>query len=226
MTHTGTDAGTPTDTAAAGAILLGSGGHARVVLHLARACGMQVTALCDPGLVGTGVTEWEGLAYLGGDEALAERVTCGPLLNGLGIMPGGLARSRLQVQLAALGWVFPPLIHPTAWAAGDMKLGDGVQIMAGAIVQPGCQIGQGSIVNTAASVDHDARMGRFCHIAPGATLCGDVMLGDHVFIGAGATVVQGIAIGEGAVIAAGAVVVQNVAKGETAFGRYGTRAKA
>ena len=52
------------------------------------------------------------------------------------------------------------------------------------------------------------------------------MLGDHVFIGAGATVVQGIAIGEGAVIAAGAVVVQNVAKGETAFGRYGTRAKA
>lgn len=210
---------------APGAILLGSGGHARVVLHLARACGMQADALCDPGLVGQGISTWEGLTFLGGDEALEGKDQAKPLLNGVGVMPGSQARARLQAKMTAVGWTFPALIHPAAWVAKDADLGAGVQIVAGAIVQPGCQMGEGTILNTKASLDHDSRTGRFCHIAPGATLCGGVTLGDHVFVGAGATIVQGIKIGEGAVIAAGAVIVQDVAKGETAFGRYGTRTK-
>lgn len=206
------------------AILLGSGGHARVVLHLARAFGIEVSAVCDPGLMGQGGQAWEGLTYLGGDEALEEMNRANPLLNGLGIVPGGQARARLQARMTAAGWAFPTLMHPAAWVAVGTDIGAGVQIMAGAIVQPGCHIGEGTILNTKASLDHDSRTGRFCHLAPGATLCGGVTLGDHVFVGAGATVVQGIAIGEGAVIAAGAVIVQDVAKGETAFGRYGARA--
>lgn len=206
------------------AILLGSGGHARVVLHLARACGLRVVGLCDPGLLGKGVTMWEGVPFLGGDEVLAAREQAtAVLLNGLGILPGSTARAQVQARLSAAGWRFATLIHPAAWAAEDAIMGDGVQIMAGAIVQPGCQIAEGTIVNTRASVDHDATIGRFCHIAPGATLCGDVTLGHHVFVGAGATVVQGIQVGHGAIIAAGAVVVHDVAKGDTSFGRFGTR---
>ena len=206
------------------AILLGSGGHARVVLHLARACGLRVVGLCDPGLLGKGVTMWEGVPFLGGDEALSERASgTTVLLNGLGVLPGNMARSQVQARLSAAGWRFATLIHPAAWTAEDAILGEGVQIMAGAIVQPGSQIAQGTIVNTRSSIDHDARIGRFCHIAPGATLCGDVTLGHHAFVGAGATVVQGIHIGHGAIIAAGAVVVHDVAKGDTSFGRFGTR---
>jgi UDP-perosamine 4-acetyltransferase len=208
-----------------GAILLGSGGHARVVRHLARACGMRVDALCDPGLMQEGLSTWEGLTFLGGDEGLEGEDRANPLLNGVGILPGNQARARLQDKLTAAGWGFPALTHPAAWVADNVDMDAGVQIMAGAVVQPGCQIGEGTILNTKASLDHDSRTGRFCHIAPGATLCGGVTLGDHVFVGAGATIVQGITIGQGAVIAAGAVIVQDVAKGETAFGRYGARTK-
>lgn len=202
-------------------ILLGSGGHALVVLHLARACGLSVTAVSDPGLIGKGIKEWQGLTYIGGDDDLPP-ADC---FNGIGMMPGSGIRAKVQRKLAANGARFPALTHPAAWVAPEANLGDGVQIMAGAIVQPGCRIGAGTIVNTRASVDHDARIGAFCHIAPGATLCGNVTLGDNVFIGAGATIIQGISIGTGAVVAAGAVVVQDVPAGECSFGRYGKRAR-
>ncbi len=208
---------------APGGILLGAGGHALVVLHLARAAGLPVTAVTDPALAAQGIATWQGLTCLGGDEALTPPTA--PLLNGIGILPGSTLRATLQTRLAARGWAFPPLTHPAAWVAPGTPLGAGAQIMAGAIVQPGGQIGPGTIVNTRASIDHDAQIGAFCHIAPGATLCGTVTLGDGVFVGAGATLTQGITIGSGAVIAAGAVVVHDVAQGETTFGRYEQRAK-
>jgi UDP-perosamine 4-acetyltransferase len=99
---------------------------------------------------------------------------------------------------------------------------EGVQVMAGAIVQPGVRVGANSVLNSRSSVDHDCVIGSHVHVAPGAVLCGSVVVGDHAFVGAGATVIQGVHIGAGAVIGAGVVVIRNVAKGAVVYGAKGS----
>ncbi len=193
-------------------VLLGAGGHARVLLALARAADHEVVGVCDPALAAEGAAQWLEVPVLGGDEAVAgldaSRVG---LINGIGQLVGSLARRNLYQRMTAAGHVFPALIHPAAWVAPDVVLEGGVQVMAGAVVQPGCRIGENSIINTRAGVDHDCRIGAHVHIAPGATLCGGVQVGDDAFIGAGALLIQGIHVGERAVLGAGASLVKDLA---------------
>jgi sugar O-acyltransferase (sialic acid O-acetyltransferase NeuD family) len=194
------------------AILLGAGGHARVVRALAEALGMQITGVCAPSL--TAGDEWMGLRVLGADAAL---FTLDPasvvLVNGVGKMPGSMVRAGLHTEWTSQGFQFPSLVHPAAWVAPDVVLGPGVQVMAGAMVQPGCTVGSGSIINTRVGVDHDGQLAEDVHLAPGAILCGDVQVDAGAFIGAGAVVLPGCAIGAGAVVAAGALVKRNVDAG-------------
>lgn len=197
-------------------VLLGAGGHARVLLALLRAGGHSVLGVCDPGLARAGVSEWRGLPVLGGDDAVAGLEPAAvALVNGIGQLVGGNARLALSQSMRARGFRFPALVHPAAWVDPDARLDDGVQVMAGAIVQADAEIGADCIINTRAGVDHDCRLGMNVHVAPGATLCGGVTIGDGAFIGAGATVIQGLRVGAGAVLGAGTVLVRDLVAGHT-----------
>lgn len=197
------------------AVLLGSGGHAKVVLALARACGLEVVGVCDPALAATEATEWRGLPVLGSDDALEgvdpRQVS---LLNGIGQTTGGSARQRIYEQTTGRGFRMPALVHPAAIVDPTVVLSDGVQVMAGVVLQPDVHVGENSIINTRASVDHDGRIGRHVHIAPGATLCGNVNVGDGAFIGAGATVVQQRRIGSGSFLCAGSLLSADLEEGK------------
>lgn len=197
------------------AVLLGAGGHAKVVLSLARAVGWTVLGVCDPELARLGHKEWRDLHVLGGDEALAglnpEQVV---LLNGVGqtsALPG--ARRRLFEELRQHRFQFPILAHPHAAVDPSAVLEEGAQIMAGAVVQADCHVGANTIVNTHASVDHDGVVGAHVHVAPGAVLCGNVRVDDNAFIGAGATVVQGVHVGSEAFVAAGSLLTRDLDAG-------------
>jgi|JI9StandDraft_1071089.scaffolds.fasta_scaffold23793_3 UDP-perosamine 4-acetyltransferase len=200
-------------------ILLGAGGHAKVLLALAKSAGLVVQGLCDPMLAQQGQSDWNGLPVLGGDEALdgIDPRKVG-LINGLGQLVGQRFRNRLFENLKAKGFTFPVLVHPTAWVAPTARLEQGVQIMAGSIVQPDCNIGENTIINTRASVDHDCWIGKNVHIAPGATLCGGVIIGDDAFIGSGATIIQGLRIGARAVAGAGVTLVRDLPSDARALG--------
>lgn len=206
-------------TAARPLVLLGAGGHARVLAALARAAGHPVLGVCDPTLAADAVSRWEDLDVLGNDGALdrlsPDRVA---LMLGIGQLATGTLRERLYAVWRARGYDFPALVHPTAWIAPGVVLGDGVQVMAGAVIQPGSEIGENSIVNTRAGVDHDCHLGRDVHVAPGATLCGTVTVEDGAFIGAGATVIQGLRIGARAVVGAGVTLVRDLAPAMTVLG--------
>ena len=84
------------------------------------------------------------------------------------------------------------------------KMGNGILVAAGAVVNPLAQIGNGAICNTSCSIDHECVVGAFSHIGPGAILCGNVTVANGTLVGAGAVVRQGITIGANAVIGAGA----------------------
>lgn len=192
-------------------ILIGAGGHARVVQELAELCGASILGVCDPKFQGEGDQFWHGLEVLGGDEYLSEvspeKVL---LLNGIGMMPGNRVRQGVFERLTEMGFCFPPLVHPFVWLSPYASISDGVQLIAGAVVQPGASIGANTIVNTLSSIDHDTQLGAHCHLAPGATLCGDVRIGNGSFVGAGATVTQGVTVGPQAFIKAGSLTTRDV----------------
>jgi sugar O-acyltransferase (sialic acid O-acetyltransferase NeuD family) len=160
-----------------------------------------------------------GMAYLGGDEELLERGSEGiVLVNGVGTVDVNSPRRSIFEKYRKAGFTFAAVIHPAAMVASDVVVGDGAQIMAGAVLQPGTRVGANAIVNTGALIDHDGIIGDHAHISPGACLAGSVVVGSGAHVGAGATVIQNIRIGEGSVVAAGAVVVDDVAARTTVKG--------
>lgn len=193
-------------------ILLGAGGHAKVLYALAIAAKRKVVGVCDPQMARDNQKMWQDLPVLGGDDILENVDPCQiGLINGVGKLVGNLGRERIHTRMRQAGFCFPVLIHPTAWIAPSADLADGVQVMAGAIIQPDCTIGQNTIINTCASVDHDCMIGANVHVAPGATLCGGVRVGAGAFIGAGAVVIQELEVGAEAVVGAGTTLTRSLA---------------
>ncbi|MBW2092020.1 MAG: acetyltransferase, partial [Deltaproteobacteria bacterium] len=136
----------------------------------------------------------------------------------LGINSRGRRRLELHEKLTRLELMPVTAVHPSAVIAKDAVIGDGSQIMAGAIIGPEVKIGKQCIVNANASVDHECVLGDGVEISPGATLCGMISVGENAMISAGATVLPLIKIGSDAVVGAGAVVTKDVPPGITVAG--------
>ncbi len=199
-------------------IVIGAGGHARVVADALRGAGSEVLGFVDADS-GRHGAQLDGLMVLGGDEMLATYRSANVLLaNGIGSIGIPTRRRAVHEALAADGWRFTTVIHPRATVSPHARLEEGVQVMAGAVVQPGAVIGVGCIVNTGSVVDHDCVLGAQCHVAPGATLSGEVHLGTECHVGTGAVIVQGVTLGARTLIGAGAVVVCDYPGGVTLMG--------
>jgi len=193
-------------------VLLGGGGHGRVLMGVADLLGAWFVAVNDPKLVDGGGPR--GLPVLH-DDQLAAR--CPPdkvlLVNGVGSVGPADARAELFWRWRARGYRFAALVHPAAALADSAEIGEGTQVMAGAVVQNDAKIGLNCLINTRAGVDHDCFLEDTVHVAPGATLCGGVRVGARSHIGAGATLIQGVHIGKHCMIGAGAIVVGDLGDG-------------
>jgi sugar O-acyltransferase (sialic acid O-acetyltransferase NeuD family) len=202
-------------------VVLSAGGHARVIIEALRSRGARPTAVTDRDATRVG-SFLGGIPIIGSDEnILAMKADSVELANGLGnrasrASPGLTARRELFGRFAALGYAFPVISHISAVIASDVSPGEGAQVMAGAIIQPGARIGRNVLINTRAVVEHDCQIGDHCHIAPGAVLCGGVSVGEETHVGAGAIVLGGVRLGAGSVVAAGAVVAKDVEAGSFA----------
>lgn len=160
-----------------------------------------------------------GLSQLGDDDQLIAAGADGAMLvNGIGSVGNPTCRQATFEMFRGKGFKFATVIHPSAIDAFDVVLGEGVQIMAGAVLQPGVRIGMNAIVNTGAVIDHDSVIADHVHISPGACLAGGVKVGRASNIGVGATVIQNVSVGERALVAAGAVVIDDVPSGALATG--------
>jgi len=196
-------------------VILGGGGHARVVLDTLRRLDIEVV-----GLVGPEPPRWrDSVPYLGDDDALrAFEPSTVRLVNGLGSIGRTRRRQDLFSRFKSAGFSFETLVDPTALVSPSAELGEGVQVLAAAVVQAGVRIAANSIVNTGAIVEHDTIIGEHGHVAPRAVLSGGIEVGNGSHIGVGATVIQGIVLGDDVVVAAGAVVIRNVESGATVAG--------
>ena len=179
-------------------LVLGGGGHAKVVVALLRAAGHPIAGVLDDDPRTHG-RQLLGAPILGPCSMASERPEAAIVAVGDNRTRWELVRS-LQVSR----WL--TAVHPTAYVDPTASLGEGAVVMAGAVVQAESVVGAHCIVNTNATVDHDCTVGAYAHVASGATLTGGVCLAEGVFVGAGATCLPGVAVGDWSVVGAGAAV--------------------
>jgi sugar O-acyltransferase (sialic acid O-acetyltransferase NeuD family) len=198
--------------------LLGAGGHASVLADILQEKGENITAIFSPEM-GNHRKSLASIHILDDEDVLfSKKTTDFKLINGIGSLPGNSLRSTLFSKFITRGIKFKKVISNHAVISPFAVLGEGVQIMPGAIIQAGAVIGANTIINTGAIIEHDCIIGKDNHIAPGVTLSGEVITGDNVHVGTGAIIIQGIAIGNQTVIAAGAIITKNVGINKIVFG--------
>lgn len=197
-------------------LIIGAGGHGRVVLDIIRA-GKKYSPVgfldADASLAGTKIANVPVLGAVNLLPRLAGRARAAVVAIGDSRIRRGYARLVEDVGLELL-----TVIHPSASVSPAASIGRNVVIAAGACVSVDAKIGDGVIVNTNAVVDHECEIGPETHICPGALLAGRVRMGSGVFVGLGAKIIQCIAVGDDAVIGAGAVVLSDIPACATAVG--------
>lgn len=160
-----------------------------------------------------------GVPILGDDTVLEKHAHNSVLLvNGLGTVGTTKFRRAIFDRFVARGYRFATIVDPLAILAGAVEIGEGAQILAGAVIQVGARIGSDAIINIGVTIDHDCQIGAHAHLTPGVTLSGNVRIGDGVHIGTGASVIHNIRIGAGSIVGAGAVVTKDISEGVIAFG--------
>lgn len=190
--------------------VLGGGGHGKVAVATLRAAGWPVAAVLDDDerLWGRTVLGVEVVGPIRGTALKGRRA-----LLAIG---ANAARHALASELTGAEWAV--CTHPRAWVEEGARLGEGVLVCAGAVVQAEAEVGPHAIINTCASVDHDCRIGAFVHVAPGARLGGNVTIGEGTLVGIGSVILPGVHVGKWATVGAGAVVVDDVADGTVVAG--------
>ena len=153
-----------------GLLILGAGGHAKVVAETALASGVASSvAFFDDRCTGFDsclpVLGWPVIGPL--DLSLQADTRS---QFDAAVVAIGHAATRLHwiKQLQAAGYHLPALIHPTACVSPSAQLGPASVVFAHAAVQAEASIGTGAILNTGCSVDHDAQLADGVHICPGA----------------------------------------------------------
>jgi sugar O-acyltransferase (sialic acid O-acetyltransferase NeuD family) len=182
-------------------LLYGAGGHASVLLDIARLRAITVTAVLDDNCPSL---QLEDVPVVPASDL--ERYLPFQFHIAIG---DNRSRAKLFLQLSQIGTA-ATLVHPFSSISPRATLGRGVAILPGAIVNSGASIHDNTIINTSASIDHHCRIGSHVHICPGVRLAGNVVVGSGTTIGTGASVIPGKKLGSNCIIGAGSLVLRDV----------------
>ena len=184
-------------------IIIGSGGHAGVVINAIQQRGENdIIGLLDEmnpvGEIRHGyriediTKDWShAFAHVAiGDNATRERFSTKPFR-------------------------FVNIIHPSAHANVDCI---GSYFGANSVVGNGSTVGNFSIINTGVILEHDSSVGEFAHLCPGVVTGGRVRIGSRTTIGLGAILRDGITVGDNCAVGMGAVCLKNIPDNSTFWG--------
>ena len=183
-------------------IILGAGGHAKVIADIILKCGDRFLGfLDDTQMKGSQVLGFPVLGKISELNAFTD--TCNFII-GIG---ANEIRKKID-QAYNVNWY--TAIHPSASISIGVEIGEGTTIMANAVINAAAHIGRHCIINTGAIVEHDNVIDDYTHLSPNVSLGGKVKIGEGAHIGIGATVINNIEICGESVVGAGSVVIRNI----------------
>jgi len=196
-------------------VIIGNGGHARVLIDILTMQQREIIGYTAPNEEHNPYN----IPYLGGDdEILKYNQDSIELVNAIGSVSTTRLRTNIFNNFKSKGYNFATVIHPSAIISHKVVLGEGVQIMAGAVIQSFVRIDDNTIINTSASVDHDCYIGQHCHIAPGCVLSGGILIGEETHIGTGTKIIQNVTIGKNVIVGAGSLVLRDIKDNRKVYG--------
>ena len=188
-------------------VLLGAGGHCKVVIDHLQLSGAKVVGILDDDPKAAG-REILGCRVIGPIEQLAE------LKNEAEFAVIAVTDPAIRMKFAEIcrdiGFEVTGFIHPTAVISTSATITPTAQICAGAIINPEADIKDHVVINTRTVVEHDCQVGSYCHIAPSVSLMGNVQVGALTLIGASSVVIPNLRIGSKVIVGAGAIIVKNI----------------
>jgi UDP-perosamine 4-acetyltransferase len=189
------------------AVIVGTGGHARVVLSLLRSAEryelLHIVELGQP---------------RAGELIMGHPVSATPdilpsLVGQFDIdvflaIGDNVIRHRWWENIGRMGLSLPNLVSPRAFIDPSASLGEANIVCADAFIGPEARLGSNNLINTRATVEHETIIGHHCHLAPCSTVAGRSSVSNFCLLGAGSIIRDNIFIAEHTVLGAGAVLVK------------------
>jgi len=184
-------------------IVIGAGGHAKVIADIIRAAGDTFVGFLD---------DDPAKNSMGPVSSYILHPDCEYVI-GIG---NADVRERITNQLAGVKWY--TAIHPTAVISPSAEIGEGTVVMPLAVINADAKVGNHCIINSTAVVEHDNVIGNYAHISVGTKLGGTVKIGSKAWVGIGAVIKNNVSVCDGCMVGAGAVVIQNITEPGTYVG--------
>lgn len=144
-------------------LILGAGGHGRVVKEVAEATGKysRIEFLDDHCDIHSDISIGKLSDY---------EKYIGSFVHAFVAIGNPTVRNQWQDRLTTVGFEIPELVHPDSYVSPSAEIGIGTVVMLKAVVQSNGRIGKGCIVSAGAIVDHDAMIVDYCHINAGTVV--------------------------------------------------------
>ena len=191
-------------------IIIGAGGHSKVVADIVRENGDSVVGFLDDSY--TEKREFYASYVIGRVSDYTKYKNDCEFIIAIG---SNEVRKRISGELHC-NWY--TAIHPSAVVSESAKIGEGTVVMANAVINADATVGKHCIINTATVVEHDCTVGDYSHLSPRSVVCGATSIGSHVWLGTGSTVVNVVSVCDGVTIGAGGVVVRSINEAGTYVG--------
>ena len=108
--------------------------------------------------------------------------------------------------------ITPNLVASTSIVDPSAQLGEGNIICHQAILGACVHIGDNNLLNTASLIEHESKIGSHCHMAPKSVLAGRSTLGNNCFLGLGAKIIDKLNVANGTTIGAGACLLECISE--------------
>lgn len=200
-------------------LIIGAKGFAKEILEIIHLTN-QDTNLCFYDDVSTNLPPklFNQFSILRTEQEVLEYFEKGDVRFALGI-GNPILRRKMNDKFSSLGGELTSLISPRANIGSyGVSIGDGCNVMDGAILSNDVKVGKGVIVYYNSIVTHDCRIGDFVEISPNVQILGRVKISNYCQIGSNATILPDLRIGENVIIGAGAVVTKDIPENTMVMG--------
>lgn len=124
----------------------------------------------------------------------------------------------LREKAESFGYRLANVIHTMAWVSPTAKLGRGITLRAGVIINADAELEDGVTVMEYSAIGHDSVIGENAQIASGVLVGGHCIIGKNSYIATGVPVKNGVKIGHDSVVGIGAAVLRDIPDNVIALG--------
>jgi sugar O-acyltransferase (sialic acid O-acetyltransferase NeuD family) len=165
-------------------------------------------------------TELLGYKIIGRQEQLKELIANYDIHAGIITIGDNWSRKIVYdcIKNQSPDFKFVNAIHPSTIIGMNVKLGVGIVIMAGCIINPNSIVGDFCFLATGAQIEHDCKIGDFASISAGSITGGKVNIGKYSAITLGVTIIDRLNIGENTVVGSGSLVTKDLPDNVIAYG--------